>query len=398
MEPMRVFRTLALLFCGLAAVGAGAQNATRTESDKNTVSVKQLASEPHHLRQNLERRGYTLQLQFVQDWSKAARASTDSSAGFGRYSVDFSLGLDGEKILGWKGSSGFARIKHHQREFGEGYDAAAQVYSNIDAQSRTTLYELWLQQSLFGGKARFKFGKVDANTEFAVVQTAADFLNSSMGYSPTIVAFPTYPEPKLGFGAFLQPTTRYALNLGVFRTAGMGTLSLVEPQHNWSLGSQERPGRVSIGYWRLDGDVRGFDVRPSTSTQGVYSILEQSLWRRPLAKPEGERRLSMYFQFGMADAKLSPVTHHVGEGMVLQAPFVSRPQDAVGAAATWVRFSTHPSAGFENSAELVLESYYKFTLTRHIALVQDFQFLHHPGGLRANPDCPVITPRLVAVF
>jgi len=30
--------------------------------------------------------------------------------------------------------------------------------------------------------------------------------------------------------------------------------------------------------------------------------------------------------------------------------------------------------------------------------VQDFQFLHHPGGLRANRDCPVITPRLVVSF
>jgi carbohydrate-selective porin OprB len=46
----------------------------------------------------------------------------------------------------------------------------------------------------------------------------------------------------------------------------------------------------------------------------------------------------------------------------------------------------------------VLESYYKVTFNKHIALVQDFQFLRHPGGLRGYGDCPVITPRLVISF
>lgn len=54
--------------------------------------------------------------------------------------------------------------------------------------------------------------------------------------------------------------------------------------------------------------------------------------------------------------------------------------------------------GLTSTGELALESYYKVAFNKHVALVQDFQFLHHPGGVRTNRDCPVITPRLVISF
>jgi porin len=296
------------------------------------------------------------------------------------------------------GSAGLVRLKHHVHQFGDDCVGAAQVYSNIDAAQRTTLYEAWIEQRLLSEKIRVKAGKIDANTEFAVVQNGSDFLNSSMGYSPTIVAFPTYPEPKLGVNAFLHPTPNYGLGLGVFQTAGMGTLSIIEPGRSWSLGNGEQPGRVSAGYWRLDGQVSRFDGSGSSSTQGFYSVMEQLVWRQAGQRDQGERRLSAFLQLGRADGQVSAFTRHVGAGTVLQGPLRKRSQDAIGVAVTWVRFSSQPAAGFDLRSEMVLESYYKATLTKHIALVQDFQFVHHPGGLHANRDCPVVTPRLVISF
>ena len=108
--------------------------------------------------------------------------------------------------------------------------------------------------------------------------------------------------------------------------------------------------------------------------------------------------LSTFFQFGHADGQVNSFTHHVGGGSVLQGPIASRSRDAIGLGATWIRFSTHPNAGFDRSGDLVLEGYYKVAITKQIALVQDFQFLHNPGGLRSNPDCDVVTPRLVISF
>ena len=110
--------------------------------------------------------------------------------------------LDGEKGFGGKGTSGFLRLKHHLNHFGEDEAGPAQGFSNIDAPSRTTLYEAWMEQRLFSDRLRVKAGKIDANSEFAAVPTAGDFLNSSMGFSPTIVGFPSYPLPKAGYQCF----------------------------------------------------------------------------------------------------------------------------------------------------------------------------------------------------
>jgi carbohydrate-selective porin OprB len=95
---------------------------------------------------------------------------------------------------------------------------------------------------------------------------------------------------------------------------------------------------------------------------------------------------------------VSPFARHVGGGAVLQGTWGRRAQDSIGMAATRVRFSTQPGAGFETDNEFVIESYYKAFLTRHLSLVPDFQLIHHPGGSLGHPDCPIFTSRFVASF
>ena len=321
----------------------------------------------------------------------------ESESGFGRYSFDLALPVDGKRLWGLSGTEGMIRIRHHLNNFGEDDIGEAQFYSNIDASGRTTLYEAWIEQRLFAEKFRLKFGKIDANTEFASVQTAGDFLNSSMGYSPTILAFPTYPEPKFGFNAFYHPTTNETVGFGIFKISNSVTLTIVEPARIWSLGRSEKPGRASFGYWHLHGTLAHFDGQVSSGTNGFYGVMEQTLWR---GSPEGshDRRFSAFLQFGSADERISPYHYHFGAGTVLQGINRRRSQDSAGVATTWVRFSSQPRAWFEYQSEMIFEAYYKAHVSSHVALIQDFQFLHHPGGLRINSDCPVITPRVVITF
>jgi carbohydrate-selective porin OprB len=93
-------------------------------------------------------------------------------------------------------------------EFGWNHDEAAQVYSNIDAASRTTLYELWFEQKWMAGKVRIKSGKIDANSEFAVVESASDFLNSSMGFSPDNSGLSHVSSAAAGSDRFLEHTAK----------------------------------------------------------------------------------------------------------------------------------------------------------------------------------------------
>jgi carbohydrate-selective porin OprB len=386
---------LSLLSCALFPQFSSAQDENAAASQP--VPVSQLFSEPRHLVRNLAQRGISFQGMFVQDWSREWNDSDAPASGFGRYSLDLTLAIDGEKILGWKGSTGSVRLKQHINEFGDGDVVAAQLYSNIDACSKTMLYELWLEQRLFGEKLRLKGGKIDANTEFAVVEGAGDFLNSSMGYSPTIVAFSTYPEPKLGLGVFVHPAKDYAFGLGVFQTAGWGTLSVVEPGRRWSTRG-DLSGRVSVGYWRLDGAMSRMDGNATSSTQGVYSVVEQSLWHRPLAGKDGERTFSTFLQFGRSNRAVSAFASHVGGGVVLQAPAARRPRDSMGFAATWVSLSPCPGESANPTAELILESYYKVAVSKHFAFVQDLQYLHQPGAFSTSPDGPVVSSRLAVSF
>lgn len=341
---------------------------------------------------DLKDHGVSVQGVMIYDWS--VELHPDESTGFGRYSFDLGVPIDGSKLWHLDGSSALVRLRHHVNNFGDDGVGEAQLYSNIDGVSRTNLYEAWFEQRLAGDKLRVKLGKIDANTEFATVQTASDFLNSSMGFSPTIVAFPTYPEPKLGFNASLHPTKNNSLGVGVFQTATAGTLAIVEPARAWSLGESEKNGRASVGFWRLGGNPERFDETPSSATLGLYSVLEQAVWRQS----QGEHTLSGFLQIGVADGHVSPVEKHLGGGAILQGTLRGRVQDSVGVATTWIRFSSDPAAGFELPGELIFETYYKLSVTKHFAVVQDFQYLHHAGGLRANPDCPVFTPRLLLSF
>jgi porin len=370
----------------------GSRDAIRPEG----IVESKVASKPREIVQDLAQHGISFPVSLVSEVSGGFRASPSESRWFARDLFNASMAMNLEKTLGWKGSSALVRLSQHSQRGEPDSLGEAQEFSNIGGSGRTSLYELWFQQTLSSNKLRLKAGKIDATTEFAAVQSAGDFLNSSMGYSPTILGFPTYPEPKPGVNIFFNPVKSYGLSLGVFQTAGMGILSIAEPARTWTTAN-DHPGRVGLGYWRLDGTCNRFDGSVSSVTQGFYGVLEQSLWRGPL--PGGtDRNLSVFFQFGHADGSVSPLTEHLGGGLVMQSPLSLRPHDSAGIAVTEVRFSDHPAAGFDENRELGFEAYYKLQIKKPLALIPDFQFLHHPGGSSSEPDVPVLSQRLAISF
>lgn len=388
------FAAFLLVFMFLSAPDAWSQSAENTP-DTYRISGSGLKSESYRLIKALARHGVSFRGLLVQDWSKEWDQDSDNESGYARYSLDLTLAIDGQKLLNWKGAAASIGLKQHIREFGEGDELLEQLYSNIDGPNRTTLYELWLEQKIFAEKLRFKIGKFDSNTEFAFVEGAGNFLNSSMGFSPTILNFPTYPEPKPGIGLFLRAIKNYELRLGVFQSAGSGLFSVMEPGRRWST-KNDLPGRLSIGYWRRDGTIRGFAGTELSATQGVYSVFEQVLWRQSLKAHGGERALSTFFQAGQADSRMTAMSGHVGGGMVLQALFPRRPQDCLGVGVTWVRISG-PGTEFNADEELVQETFYKAALTKNLVFEQDFQYLHDPKG-KALSSGPVLTSRLIFAF
>jgi carbohydrate-selective porin OprB len=297
----------------------------------------------------------------------------------------------------WTGGTIFLHGKQHQELSGQAYDGVVQGYSNIDASSRTTLYEAWAQQSMFEDKLRVKAGRIDANTDFDVVATAADFLNSSMGYSPTIMEFPSYPSPQFGADVSASPGKDFKVSAGEFGTA-RGRILIAETAHPWTMPNHST-GRAAVGAWGLREAIARFDGKQISGTSGFYGVAEQTIWQRLLAEGSDKTQsLAGFLQIGTGDGHENPVTWHVGGGTVLGGPFRRRPADSIGAATTWVRFTDEPNGGYDAHSEQVVETYYKLNVSRTLALVTDIQYFHHPGGTWAHPDSLIATPRLVVTF
>lgn len=389
----RILLRLALF--SLASLATQNLNAASGSRDTDSPLLRWL-SEVRHGNSRLRQNGFRLHAQFAQDTSIVQPVPEQSEAGLGRYSMDLFLSVNGDKAIGWKDSSALIRLKQHQKEFGGAYDFSSQLYSNIDAPSRTTLYEFWGQKTVLDGLLRIKVGKIDANTEFAAVPTAGDFLNASMGFSPTMLGFPSYPEPAVGAVMSLQITQRYGVEWGSLRTL-MGPLTIIEPNVKWSLGAQEQDGHISLGAWTIDGAIPGTKQVELTNTYGFYTVVEQQLWK-PRSSAWSPRTLNGFAQFGLADGKASHVTRHIGGGVELRKPWNWRPADSVGLGATWVRFAPPTKSDDLNGSELALELYYRLALNRYLSFVQDIQFMHHPSAMQPRANCVAVTPRLVVSF
>ena len=126
----------------------GAQSQSSIHKDPDVASLATTAWN------GLRDHGVSLQGLFIYDWS--VELHPDESTGFGRYSFDLGVPIDGSKLWHLDGSTGMVRLRHHMNNFGEDGLGESQLYSNIDGSSRTNLYEAWLEQKLVGDKPTFE--------------------------------------------------------------------------------------------------------------------------------------------------------------------------------------------------------------------------------------------------
>jgi carbohydrate-selective porin OprB len=351
------------------------------------------------LKDILQNRGIDVNSSVTEDVSRSMAGGTPGDDGFMRYSLDLSVTVDGSKGNSWKGGKAHADFKQHKSLFGKPYEGVAETYSNIDAAPYSGLYELWGEQTFFGERIRAKGGKIDANTEFATVATAAEFLNSSMGYSPTIMELPTYPDPQFGILAAVTPGRNVQAMLGAFQVAGGGKIGLGEVAQSWNLQGQNLPGRVSVGSWILRKNMAHFDNSPAHGAAGFYATAEQTVWRRSAGNDQAaDRRLSAFLQYGTGRGSVDPYVYHLGGGTVLEAPSRTRSNDAIGMAVSRLHFSEDPMCGYSAKAETLMEAYYRLKMTSHLSLITDTQLFLNAGGRKSASTYMVATPRLVMTF
>ena len=336
------------------------------------------------LRTDLEARGLSFQFGTISDVSGLAQPSSAAKI-LGRQLTTVELTFDLEKTVGLTGG----RVRVQYQDMGGTNGAylanAIQGFSNIDAVAFHRFGEVWFEQEV-GERFHVKTGLIDANKEFAFVENGADFINPSMGYSPTIFPLPTYPDPHIGLVVHAHPTEQTYATAGVFNGGPqMGVpdfralLWIGESGVNWK---GWRGGRVGIGYWRVAGDRAGEDAAlEPIVTDGHYLVVDQTLWADE--RDGVARSVAAFFQGGWADPRVADTSSHLGAGVVARGLVPGRPDDALGVGVTAAGSASLTGLATSNPTarrEVNVDTFYRLALTKWVALKPDVQFIRHPGG------------------
>ncbi|UYV13124.1 MAG: carbohydrate porin [Phycisphaera sp.] len=405
--------------CNLAAMASQEQAGGTTHE----VGEPGLGRQVDQFRKELGGHGISLGGTYVAEFSGVVAGGVRRRFDF-RNLLTIDAGVDLEQAVGWSGGSAFLQYLMVNPEGGiEGGSNDAgdiQAYSNIESRRHLdVIYELWLQQELLDDRLRLKAGKVDANGEFAFVAVAVDFANSSAGFSPTIFALPTYPDPATGVSLFATVVESDQLDLelsyGFFDGAAAadgvepgrrGPSTFFNNSHSddyfhigqaavsWEGREGSRwwkAGRASLGVWFHDGTFERFDGGREVGTGGLYATAEQRLWS------SGDRSVDVFGQLGWADDAVAEIDGHAALGIVCGGCVPSREEDRMGVYATLAVLSDEPAAGFDGD-ELAIDAYYRFQLPAAAFVQPEVQYIINPGGDPALENALVVGVRFGIEF
>jgi carbohydrate-selective porin OprB len=106
--------------------------------------------------------------------------------------ADLSIALDAGKLIGVPGGKFYVDLEDHAGpDPSENLVGDVEKFTKLNYSPFLQIAEIWYQETWFDGKLRLKLGKVDANSEFSVIDNGLPFLNSSTQVTPTILVFPT---------------------------------------------------------------------------------------------------------------------------------------------------------------------------------------------------------------
>ena len=136
--------------------------------------------------------------------------------------LEFTVDADLAKIAGWQDArahAGFYQI--HGRGI-SGQDVGSLVtVSGIEARPSTRLFTLWIEQSLLDDKVSVRAGKIAADDEFLISDTAGVFIINSFGWTSwtsldLLNGGPIYPLAGPGVRIKVQPSEQLSLLSAVF--------------------------------------------------------------------------------------------------------------------------------------------------------------------------------------
>lgn len=349
------------------------------------------------LRPLLEDAGVVVSARLAADYSTVYSGGRSPGGTAFRDLHNVGVTVDAGKAFGLPGGTFFANFQNQAGDDGSRDVGDLQRFSNVDADGRTQLSEVWYEQALFHDMLKVRVGKIDPNATFAAPANGTEFINSSPGIDPTIF-IPHYPDPAFGLQLLFTPDDHFYLGGGVFdgsgqegvRTGAYGPkhlfgspadlVILVEGGPRWGTGPGELAGRLTLGAWRHTGTFNRFGPGGGRidGLTGCYFMLDQALLRVNPVDENDARGVAAFLQYGYADPRASLFTQYAGAGVAWTGPLPGRDADVVGVGAFYALFADGSHTG--EGDELEVELFYKVQLTPFLSLKPDLQYVRHPGG------------------
>jgi porin len=319
-----------------------------------------------------------------------------------------SLGLDSEKLVGWKGGKFGIDFLRFDGDPTNQRAGSVQGYNSLPGPlplHRSELYQLWWRQELFDGKLIVRVGKMVPTADFNNVlrpvptQDQSLFIPSVSGLlftpvfvNPTLLGvMPGYYNSACGVTTTFAPTKNFYFSYGVYdgniangtQTGTRGPefngyyFNIWEAGAAWQIGSDKLPGSFGIGLWNQSGQMRAGDVTESGAT-GVYLFGSQRIWLRHPGKDNSG--ISGFFQFGANNSDTLPVNQYFGSGLTAFGLVPGRSQDSAGAgvACSWLNGNI-----FHRSSELMFQVYYQAHIVAATYVEPAISYIPTPG---TNPD------------
>lgn len=274
--------------------------------------------------------------------------------------------------------SGFVNAQMQRGDDGSEITGDIQAYSNIDAEDYSRVSEYWLDYNK--DLWRFKLGQIDVNGEFAAIDHGGEFIQSSMGFSPTVFVIPTFPRPSWSLMAFYQFSDD--IQAGVSVSAGQGQHDFDEQFYIANIRSNLGNGQLELGWWHHTGHFEALSTdKNNAGTNGWYATYNTD-WTE---------NTGAFLQYGHADKQVAEIYRHIGGGVHYRG--IGNTEDnsiGFGIATVWLS----PHLGTTAKRETSYELFYLWQITENFSLKPDIQWIQNPSGNGQTTHPLVLTLRV----
>lgn len=339
-------------------------------------------------------------------WSVAYTADvvagwSDDVTTRGRFldNLDIVGDVDLERAFGWGGATLHAHILNNSGEIPNDDLGTAQGVDNIEvADQHLRLFEFWVEQGFGGGSVRA--GLYDLNSEFYSNESAGLLIAPAFGIGSELAATgpngpSIFPSTAIAVRARFDFSEQQSVMLAVLNASagvpgdpdGVDTEfdhgALLIGEYGWRSSFN-----FNVGAWTYSEDqddireLDGFGNPQQERAFGAYATYE-----RPF-----NEQMTGFVRVGFSDGDTTSYSSGWQAGVLIEAPFASRPDSQISFGAYQGRFSAkhrdnERDLGVDAAdAETGFEITYSDQITPWLRVQPDLQLVLDPGGDRARDE------------